>query len=519
VETAAAMALAEPAPVYVVVPPRHHVEFGDRSVPRTEIMQQRVPLHGSSRPLYMQNGDVYAPNTRFSVQEWAQIPIHLFEKNKDPEYVVEIHHSGTKVRTWNAATGWKESNGFFKKKDAAGNGIGRRKFGLKDKDFSASVLVAHAFWGDPPSKTRNFVLHIVRVEERSEQSDDSVRNVRWGTDKENKEDRTADGQASNKEGLKIAVWGKPVAKDKISLDLPPGTRRDPRFKDGTYARFDSMADAERIINAHIDSYNRTAETPLTRVAASAISEALSGKRGSAGGWGWLYDSVPEPAAADLRRLDNSQRGERYGTRDGRLLYKKWTSDTTYVYVQTTQTAPPSGYLKTGLNDEAPDELGGIAPFHRIIAFLFNRAQLDAKLASTGLRMEDLEVDHDDNNPLNNAASNLVWRTHAEHAAKTNGHRIDEKTVDGTYVGTFSTIKDAAASANMNKGTFLDRLKAGGGSTTITSNGTTRYFFRAAPVEAAVKDDDESEDDSEADDEDIADDKDDVEDESDAMDES
>ena len=224
-----------------------------------------------------------------------------------------------------------------------------------------------------------------------------------------------------------------------------------------------------------------------------ISATLSGRANSAGGYAWLFDAVPEPAAADLKRLDESLLGERYATRDGRLLYKKWTSDTTYVYVQTTQTAQPSGYMRTGLNDEAPDELGKQPAFHRIIAFLFNRAQLDAKLASTGLRMKDLEVDHDDENKFNNASANLVWRTHAEHMAKTHGHPIVERHADGTQKDEFSTIKEAAASAKIHKNTFARRLKAGDGSVTVTSNGTTRYFFRAVPDEAVAESDDELED--------------------------
>jgi hypothetical protein len=496
----------EAAPKIEVIPPGKWCALGDRGAPRTKPMRQRVPLHGFSRPNYVQDGYVLPPDALFTVPEWAPIPIHLFKKNKDPEFRAQIHHSGTKVRTWRAkraVPGWKESKGSFQFKDAAGNPVGRRSFKLKRKRFLASVLVAQAFWTDLHSETRNLALHIVRIEERSEQSDDSVRNVRWGTDKENKEDKTADGQASNREGQKIAVYGKPVTKDKISLGLPPGVDYDPRFKDGTYARFDSAADAARLITAHINEYNRTAKKALMGITKGSISEALSGNLDSAGGWQWGYDSVPEPAASDIRFLDKSQKGERYMTRDGRLLYKKRTSQTTHVYVQTTQTARPSGYLKLHLNAHAPDELGENSQFHRIVSFLFNRAQLDEKIASSGLRMEDLDVDHDDENKFNNAASNLVWRTRAEHNTKTRGLHIIEKTADGTHVCTFPSIAAAAASANMNQHTFWSRLKAGGGSATITSNGTTRYFFRSVPDEAVVEDvddeDDSSEDDSSEDD--------------------
>ena len=491
-------------------------DYGNKKIERTEVMKQHLPLNAPPQPLYAE-GKVFPPRMPFTTQKWATIPNGLFKNNKDPKYLVQIHYSGKKVRTWSATSGWKESKGSFEFKDAAGNPVGRRSFKLKDKDFLASILVAHAFWGNHPSETRNIVLHILRVEERSEQSDDSVRNIRWGTDKENKEDRTADGQASNNDGLKIAIYGKPVTKDKISLGLPPSVHRDPRFKDGTYARFDSAADAERIIMAHIDEYNRTAETPLKGIASTHISKALSGKAKIAGGYAWLFDAVPEPAATDLRRLDESQLGERYGTRDGRLLYKKWTSDTTYVYVQTTQTARPSGYMQTQLNAHAPDELGNSAPFHRIIAFLFNRAQLDAKLARSGLRMEDLEVDHDDENKFNNASANLVWRTHAEHVAKTHGHRIVERRANGTQVKMFSTTKAAAASVPMHNDTFRLRLKVGGGAATITSNGTTRYFFRSVPDEASGEDDEGESEDA---DEDLIEDEDDDESEGeDAMEET
>jgi hypothetical protein len=491
------------------VPPGRHAKFGDRSVPRTEIMQQLVPLNGPPQPLYVED-KVFPPLMPFTTEVWAPIPIHLFKKNKDPKYLVQIHFSGKMVRTWYATTGWTESTGTFKSKDAAGNPIGRRRFHLKGKKFLASVLTAHAFWGEPPSKTRNFALHIVRVDDRGGQSDDSVRNIRWGTDKENKEDKTADGQASNNKGKKIAIYGKPEDKDKISLGLPPGVNYDPSFKDGTYARFDSMEDASRIINAHIDAYNRTAEKPLKGIATSSISAALSGKLKTAGGYAWFFDAVPEPAAADLRFLDESTFGERYVTRDGRILIKKKTKNG-YVYVQITLRADPSGYIQTKLKKKAPVELGRSSQFNRIVAFLFNRAQLDAKLASTGLQMKDLEVDHNDDNTKNNAASNLIWRTRKEHVTKTHGHIIIETTKDRTHMTTFSTITAAAASANMSRAEFRSRINNGNGAAKIDyTDKTTRYFFQPTVPDADLLEDksenktelfDESEDEGESEDDD------------------
>lgn len=66
-------------------------------------------------------------------------------------------------------------------------------------------------------------------------------------------------------------------------------------------------------------------------------------------------------------------------------------------------------LKTGEKQRISTKL------HRIVCYLFNERKGNAM----GVPFADLDVDHDDDDPKNNNASNLVWMTRKDHLEKTN----------------------------------------------------------------------------------------------------
>lgn len=472
-----------------VLPAGRMYGFGDSTTER------QYARHRSHRPLYAK-GRIHRPGTTFIFFEWATIPNSLFKKNPPPlDFLVQIRRDGKMMRT-REKTGWDEREGQFLSKDSAGNGIGYRYFKIRGQQIFANRLVAHAYFNAPPSKRCRFALHTDPVTPRSAQSDDNVTNVSWGTKKENDEDRSADGHASNREGRKFAIYGRPHTDASKKLGLPEGIDLDPDFDDGTWALFPSATDAEAIIDAQVKEARAFTTKKLTSIYHGDISKVCSGKQSSIGGWQWRWKTVPAPAQADLKFLDTSKLGDRYATRDGRLLYKKSTLDGD-VYVQPTQTARPSGYVTTRVNNRANmEELrGNNVPFHRIVALLFNRTQLEAKIASSSLPMAQLDVDHIDGDTTNNAASNLLWLTRAEHNAKTHGRLIVETATEdhmSAQLATFATITAAAESANVINSTFWYKLKNGDGTAAIKYvDGSTRYFFRPKPddEDAELADDD------------------------------
>lgn len=432
-------------------------------------------------------------HSKLAYYKHATIPNSLFNEKPSDEFEAQIDFDGRHVR-WRRSPSekWNETKKLPKLK--AG---GYRSFTILGQGFLAHVLVCSAYYGSRPttteSKARYGVGHAVPVAPNVEPHD-AASEVSWLTHTQNMADKKIDGTANTLiKSKQQAIFARRLEagtpeEEKAhwdGLDIP-----SERYDDGfTWARFASQYEAAAKLN--LDQ--------------SGISAVLLGKRVRAGIYTFEFVAVAEPAVND-RILVNSKE-DTFLTIDGRLMQRKTMKNGNQVWTEFAIMPRSNGYIYV---TATYNSFSGVQFLHRLVFFAFTpQSKIDAKVAKTrarnaeieilladeslskkeckklerewnGLEYKDFEIDHVDGNPANNALDNLEMLTKNEHRVKTRGHPIIEtETADRSshIIAAFSSITEAAASANIQQIETFRRRFSDGSASIDYDDGTTRHFHK------------------------------------------
>lgn len=406
-------------------------------------------VHNSEREIWVQ-GKRWPPSTVYYVREWARVPFDEYKKDYEERTgnslnielgstkIVYINRNGVRIRKWidgRIKNLWKETSGKYAVHDKL-HGIQEHFVSVNYHSYKFARLVLFSFFGTPPNIESSNALHVHRCEE-GKIPDDSFFNLYWGTALENINDRFDDNPVGKKHGAEIAIYGRHIDStlltvaflSKNGIIMPASGMR---MSDGMFWQiFPSLADAE---------FNTGASGP-------SIYKIASGKNGlkTAKQWTFQFCSVARPDEKDLRFLDQSRRGKRFITSDAKLLLEKQNHNGETIFVELIMSPTPrtgrivicTSHMEisaAGVQEKSP--IYGYTARSRIVAYLFLKDQIDAKLAANpGLTFSNLDVDHIIPRPLtNDSISNLEVLTRNEHAQKTNAYAVEERqTSDPTSV--------------------------------------------------------------------------------------
>lgn len=421
----------------------------------------------------------------------ATIPNSLFKERPPDGFEAQIDFDGKHVR-WRILPNekWRESKPRKIRID------GYRSFTIRRQGFLASNLVCSAYYGPKPTKLETTAQydagHAVPVAPGIEPHD-AASEVNWITHIQNIADKKIAGTAN------VPLKGKQQAI--FARRFVAGNPEDEK------AYWNNLGIAsEHYDDGYVWAYFASSAEAIEKldISRSHISQVLSGKRNRTGIYTFEFVAVAEPAIND-RVLVNAKE-DTFLTINGRLLQRKTLNNGNQMWVEFTLTPKSRGYISV---TTAYAPLPGRQQLHRLVHRAFTpQSKIDAKIAKTrarnaeieallanknlskgvraqlesernGLEYADFEIDHVDGNPLNNSLDNLEMRTKHEHRVKTRGQPIIEtETTDrnSRVIATFSSMTDAAASANMPNMSFWRQFYEGAASIEY-NDGTTRHFHK------------------------------------------
>lgn len=310
-----------------------------------------------------------------------------------------------------------------------------RVFTLDDVAYSRHRLVQRSYVTKPPTYTkRNIVCHINR--RTSDDPDDSVGNLYWGTWRDNMNDVEKNGVAQP--GNRRSVFGRATANNQSPEDASePG--------DGSWEKFASLGDAADSVGVSIGTIRNS--IMYGRLVGQVVPK-----------WEFRYAPMKIREAEEMKYVPGSS--SRVVTSHGRRgEYMRSRGERTLVEIEGVCTNE-DGY-------EIISVQGTQRRFHRLVVELFAPHEIRKYVEDSGIPWNRLEVDHEDGKKSNNCISNLKIVTRKEHNAKRNKpvEEVDER---GVPTGEkWISIAAASDDTGINTGTLTavcngKGVSAGGG---------------------------------------------------------
>ena len=309
----------------------------------------------------------YDPARTLEIPEWGNLPVNIHPR-------AQVHHDNG--RGWPGSVRymrsngkkWTYTNGSLK---GAGGSSRMRRFNIGKTQYGRHKLVLTSFCGEPVGE-RTVPCHIA-ARRIDEEPDDRVSNLYWGTNSDNMADDV------EKKGRAL------VGNQRAFRGRPYGVEE--------WSSFEAIRVAVEVTGA----------------AQTTISSALrTGKRVGKEKWELEYVHL-DVRCVELKMFADREGATKFATSDGRVGENKKTKNG-IVRVQVPLNTDASGYILTMF-------AGKLMRLHRVIALLFMRREIDAKVFETRIPFEKLQVDHVDGVKNNNHRDNLRIVTAQEHNSK------------------------------------------------------------------------------------------------------